>query len=120
MDNQIAIAYVNNYEGCHNEKLHEVARQIWQFCEERGIYIRASYITSKDNAIADFQSRAKADDSDWELNPKTFRHICDSFGHPSIDLFATHFQLSVRSFALGYLILSHFVLMRSLLNGNLP
>lgn len=89
VDNTTAIAYINRMGGCHQPELHCIARRIWQFCESRKLYIFASYITSKENYIADFQSRAEIDDSDWKLNPLLFSKICKVFGQPEIDLFAS-------------------------------
>ncbi|CAB0044290.1 unnamed protein product [Trichogramma brassicae] len=43
--------------GTHSKKLSLAAKEIWTWCEARKLWIFASYISSKDNAIADYESR---------------------------------------------------------------
>jgi len=90
VDNDTAISYINRYGGCHNEDLLRIAKRIWKFCEERQLFIFASYIKSKDNFKADANSRAQIDESEWILRSDCFQRIVNSFGSPQIDLFASH------------------------------
>lgn len=64
-------------------------RLLWQWCEVRDIWIEASYIPSKDNVVADEESRTLPTVTEWELNSRTFSAIIDVFGVPDIDLFAS-------------------------------
>ena len=41
------------------------------------------------NNIADLKSRYFYDNKEWSLNPYIFEQICEKFGKPEIDLFAT-------------------------------
>jgi hypothetical protein len=43
--------------GIQYPQLHKIAKQIWQWCEKRKIWLFASYIKSKDNKEADKESR---------------------------------------------------------------
>lgn len=53
------------------------------------MWIRASYIASKENVEADAASRNKNFDTEWELSNRYFDQIANNFGMPSVDLFTT-------------------------------
>lgn len=89
IDNTNAISYVNRMGGVRFLHLHKLTRDIWAFCEKRNIYIYASYISSRDNEIADAESRRLHPDTEWELSNRAFESIVNNFGNPEIDLFAT-------------------------------
>ena len=89
IDNTTAIAYINRMGGVKFEKYNSLAREIWQWAEERGIWLTASYITSEKNLVADQLSRMINPDAEWELCDKAFQFIVDSFGLTEIDLFAS-------------------------------
>lgn len=89
IDNTTAISYINRMGGVQYPKLNKVAKQIWQWCESRKIWIFASYIKSKDNKEADFESRNFNIDTEWELRQDCFNSIINVFGTPVVDLFAS-------------------------------
>ncbi|KAH9645108.1 hypothetical protein HF086_005653 [Spodoptera exigua] len=89
IDNTTAIAYINRMGGVQYPKLNRIAQQIWQWCENKNIWIFASYIKSKENKEADFESRNFNVDTEWELSHKIFNSIVKKFGQPNIDLFAS-------------------------------
>lgn len=89
IDNTTAISYINRMGGIQFPYLNTVSRNIWQWCEERGLYIFASYISSKENTVADAESRRVHSDVEWELADYAFRLICHRFKQPDIDLFAS-------------------------------
>lgn len=89
VDNTTALAYINRYGGCRSMGNHEWAKVIWKWCEARNNFIFASYISSKENVIADRASRENLDEYDYELDKKTFTRICMELGTPLIDLFAS-------------------------------
>lgn len=97
-DNTTAVAYVNNYGGCKSTKCHSIAKQIWTFCEQRNIFIFASYIHTSKNFIADSLSRMDSDSSDFMLNEKYFIQISDRFFMPEIDIFATNLSKKCETF----------------------
>lgn len=88
-DNTTAISYVNKYGGCRSGECHRVATDIWKFCEEKRIWVFASYISSKENVEADALSRWEVESNDFGLNLELFNNICNELGSPTIDLFAT-------------------------------
>ena len=57
-----------------------LARQIWNWCEERNIFLFASSIPSSENTIADQESRVICSDTEWCLSSSVFEIISDSFG----------------------------------------
>lgn len=91
VDNTTVIAYLNNQGGVHNVQCHCVAKAIWQFCEQKSIVLRATYIASRYNVEADKLSRLNSQDqSDFSLGQTYFNSICQEFFIPVIDLFASH------------------------------
>lgn len=99
VDNTTAISYVNRMGGIQYPHLNTVARQIWQWCETRQIWLFASYINTKDNKEADEESRRINLDIEWELSERVFENIVQSFGRPEIDLFASRTNTKCHLFA---------------------
>ncbi|KAI8428150.1 hypothetical protein MSG28_002397 [Choristoneura fumiferana] len=89
IDNTTAISYINRMGGVQFPHLNELARQIWQWCEKRNIWLFASYINTKDNVEADKESRRTNPDTEWELSSSAFFRITKELGQPNIDLFAS-------------------------------
>lgn len=89
IDNTTAISYVNKMGGVQHPNLHRIAKEIWQWCEVRDIWLFASYIKSEDNVEADRESRIKNIDTESELVDYAFCQAIEAFGNPEIDLFAT-------------------------------
>lgn len=89
IDNTTAISYINRMGGVQFIHLNSLAKEIWQWCEKRGIFIFASYIQSKENYIADAESRKAQPNIEFELADYAFQQIISTFGKPEIDLFAS-------------------------------
>lgn len=89
IDNVTAISCINKMGSVQYSHLNKITKDIWQWCERRNIFIFASYINTKDNFEADQLSRKKFEDTEWELNDKSFSEIINNFGIPDIDLFAS-------------------------------
>ncbi|ODM94400.1 putative enzymatic polyprotein, partial [Orchesella cincta] len=99
-DNTTAIAYINKFGGCHSAINHRIAKEIWRWCQNRNIWLYASYINTRENVIADAESRKEVDKNDYELDRKSFSYICSNFGMPELDLFASvHTKKCERFFA---------------------
>lgn len=90
VDNTTAISYINRMGSVKYPKLSFLARELWQWCERRDIWVQASYIPSACNSVADFESRILPSETEYELNNKIFRKIVRVFGEPQIDLFASY------------------------------
>ena len=89
VDNTTAMAYINRMGGIKFPKLNSLAREIWQWCESRNLHIFASYINTKENKIADAESRVLPSETEWELADWAFEKIKNELGEPDIDLFAS-------------------------------
>lgn len=99
IDNSTAIAYINKMGSVQHQALNQLSRLIWQWCEQKNIFLFASYIKSKDNVQADKASRMHlAKETEWELMDEAFRDIVEGFGMPDIDLFATSFNTKCKKF----------------------
>lgn len=89
IDNTTALSYVNRSGGVQYTHLNDIARDIWQWCEIRHIFVFASYIKFKENIEADEESRRINIDTEWKLSTSPFKQTVRHFGQPQIDLFAT-------------------------------
>lgn len=88
IDNITALAYINKMGGTKHKYLNQITRELWSWCEARGHWLFAEYVASKENS-ADEGSRLTNIDTEWQLANFAFNKICESFGKPSIDLFAS-------------------------------
>ncbi|XP_015123313.1 uncharacterized protein LOC107045524 [Diachasma alloeum] len=98
IDNTTAISYINRMGGIQILNLSKLAKEIWQWCERRNLWIFASYISSTDNSIADYESRRLEPETEFSLAPYAFEEICRSFGCPKIDLFASRSNTKCKRF----------------------
>lgn len=89
IDNTTALAYVNKFGSVQFPQLSSLSRQIWRWCEDRNIFIFASYISSLDNCVADAESRVADPDTEWSLSQEFFLRVVDFFGPFEVDLFAS-------------------------------
>lgn len=89
IDNTTAISYINHMGGIQIRNLSKLAKEIWQWCESRNLWIFASYVSSSDNNIADHESRRLEPEWEFGLAPFAFSKICRLFSNPEIDLFAS-------------------------------
>ena len=88
-DNTTAISYINKFGGCRSVSLNYLSRQIWLWCIHNKVSINAVHIPGLDNQIADTMSRKFSDNIEWSLDNQIFNHLCQAFGKPQIDLFAS-------------------------------
>ncbi|XP_057339462.1 uncharacterized protein LOC130676967 [Microplitis mediator] len=89
VDNTTTMAYINRMGGVRYAGLHKLAQEFWNWCEERRLWVHASYIPSEDNIEADRCSRIDNFDTEWELANYAFDMVVRNFGNLEIDLFAS-------------------------------
>lgn len=89
IDNTTAVSYINRMGGIKYIHRNSIARKIWKWCEQKQIYLFASYIRSDHNVIADQESRRTHSEIKCEINDIYFEKIRETFGSPEIDLFAS-------------------------------
>lgn len=75
IDNTTAISYINRMGGVRFEKLSDLAKTIWEWYEEREIFIFASYISSRENVEANFESQRSNKETEFELADVAVRKI---------------------------------------------
>lgn len=89
IDNTTAIAYINKMGGIRFINLSKIAKTIWNWCEQRNIWLYASYIRSELNGEADFESRRLEPETEFQLADDVFQTIIQKFSRPEVDLFAS-------------------------------
>lgn len=89
IDNTTALAYINKFGSMQYPHLSTISRQIWRWCEDRNIFIFASYIASIENSIADAESRRTDPETEWSLSEEVFHRIARTLGPFDVDLFAS-------------------------------
>ena len=98
MNNTTAISYINKMGGPTSLVLSSLAFDLWQWCLERSIAVEAHHLPGRLNIIADFESRAHPDSSDWKLDPSIFQGINNKWGPFTIDLFASRLTTQLPRF----------------------
>jgi len=102
VDNMTAVAYINNMGGTHSLLCNNTAREIWNWCIERNIWLTACHIPGIQNDLADKLSRKFSDRTEWKLNPQVFKMLCEAWGRPDIDLFASRHNYQIKPFVSWY------------------
>lgn len=97
-DNSTAVSYLNKKGGVHSPKCLEMAQKIWDYAEKLNLKLCAAHIPGKHNFLADMYSRRFKDNTEWELNPSIFTFICEQWGTPHIDLFASRLNNKCQKF----------------------
>ena len=98
IDNTTAIAYINHMGGTKSHDCNELAKEMWEWCIERKIWVTACHLPGVLNTVADRRSREFRDQTEWELDRKVFQQICAHFGTPHIDLFASRLNTKLDRF----------------------
>ena len=75
LDNQTAVAYINNMGGTVSPQLTDLAKALWLWALSRDIVLSAEHILGTMNCIADMESRTLRDRTDWKLHPQIFNQI---------------------------------------------
>lgn len=100
VDNMVTLHVINNMGTCKNDELNLIAKQIWIFAYERGLWLSTEYVASEDNQ-ADAPSREPSInmDAEWMLNTSAFQKATKELGfYPTIDLFATRHNCQLKKF----------------------
>lgn len=88
IDNTTAVAYINHMGGSKSKDCNEQAKQIWDWCIERSIWLSAVHLPGVQNTIADRKSRHFEEGTEWMLDTDVFKILQLQFD-PAIDLFAS-------------------------------
>ena len=96
-DNTTAVAWINE-QTAPTELEFSIVKQIWNFAALKKLKIYASYIESKKNTIADFESRNVKNNLEWALKDYIFTKVKIKPGQPTIHLFAPMRNSKVKTF----------------------
>ncbi|XP_063921239.1 uncharacterized protein LOC135136041 [Zophobas morio] len=107
-DNTTVLSYINRMGSIQYPALSNLARDIWEFCEERNLWFFASMINSGKDTVADSEVRVACcvartnlqqvrvtscvplpEETEYELSDGAFNQITLRFGAPQIDFFAS-------------------------------
>lgn len=72
--------------------------KFWLWCEKINFWIFTSYIRSRDNIEADFESGHLEQETEYSLSWLSFSDISSRLGEPAIDLFATRVNAKCKDF----------------------
>ena len=89
LDNTCSVAYLNHQGGMRSVYCDKLANSIWEFCQQRNLWITAAHLPGQLNTLADEKSRIFDDKTEWKLNAQVFQQIVGKFVTPEIDLFAS-------------------------------
>ena len=98
IDNTTAVAYINNMGGSHSLGCNAKAREIWLWCISRHIWVTAVHLPGHMNTEADLASRSFHDQTEWQLNPNTFKDIVKTLFKPEIDLFVSRLNFQIEPY----------------------
>ena len=89
-DNRTTVAYIEHMGGSKSPKCNTLAKQLWEWCIERSIWLSVSHLPGVQNVVADRKSRVFDEQTEWMLDRQVFHKICESLQFdPEIDLFAS-------------------------------
>ena len=98
-DNTTTVAYVNAMGGIKSADCNDLAKQIWQWCREREIWLSACHIPGSTNVDADTESRNTNSSTEWSLHSDVFADINKMWGPFHVDLFASRLNFKVSTYA---------------------
>ena len=98
-DNSTAIAYINHMGGIKPLECDTLAKELWEFCISRNMWLSPAYIPGKINTIADKLSREFNDQTGWMLKTSIFQQITQKMlFFPDVDLFASRLNHQVDNY----------------------
>lgn len=75
-----------------------IATEIWERCITTRNWLTAAHIPGLLNVDADEASRKFNDRTEWELHNDTFDALCEQWGRPDIDLFASRLNFKLERY----------------------
>ena len=75
--------------GCKSPCSNKIEHDVWEWASIRNLWLSAAHIPGVHNVIADSESRNFRDYSEGMISDKIFKNLCNLWGKPDIDLFAT-------------------------------
>ena len=97
-DSTTALAYVKNMGGTKSDDCQIQAKQIWNWAQEHDSWLSITHIPGVDNVLADLRSRKFKDHLEWSVNIGIFEDMCQTFGSPEVDLFASRLNAKLTKY----------------------
>ena len=97
-DNTTAISYIDKKGGLKSHDCNKIANEIRIWGTSTDLHKSAANIPSKYNFEADKHSRKFHDATEWQLNPKIYKAVYDTFGTPKIDLFSSRINRQTKKY----------------------
>lgn len=72
-DNPTAVSAINHMRTSHSHSCNFMAKEIWEWCLERNIWISVAHIPGTQNFVADFECHRNEKEAEWMLAP-SFLH----------------------------------------------
>lgn len=89
-DNTTAVNILNHMGTSHSDPCNSVAKEVWEWCIARKIWLSVAHIPGKQNLVADFESRRNRRESEWKLDKVSLLNALETLAFkPDIDLFAS-------------------------------
>ena len=96
VDNTTAMNIINKMGSSHSNNCNSLAKEMWEWCIGKTIWVSAAHIPGSLNFVADFESRHIAKASEWMLNKTKLDGALQTLDFmPEIDLFASHINHQV-------------------------
>ena len=98
LDNTTAIYAINQMGSCKSNLINKIAKNMWVFALDKGIWLSAVYVPSKDNE-ADKPSRRVLNDSEFMLNKDIYKQLISMINfEPKIDIMASRVNFQVKPY----------------------
>ena len=97
IDNTTAVCYINAMGG-RKRGCNDITRKILMWCKDRNIWVTAAYLPGEQNVEADAQSRLIHENTEWSLNQDVFNQLCELWGKPEVDLFASRINYKLKPY----------------------
>jgi len=98
-DNTTVVAYLANQGGTRSSLLCGLSWQVLSLCHHLGVTLSVRHIPGRLNVVADSLSRQiQPVNTEWCLHHNVFRHLCNVWDRPHVDLFATHINRLLPTF----------------------
>lgn len=97
-DNMTAKAYVNQQGRTRIRTLNKEEACVIQWVEIHVKLLKVVHVPGQTNYLVDSLTTEKLDENKWSLNKEVFALICERFGDPEVEVFATSHNSQVPFF----------------------
>ena len=84
--------------GIKSPECNSLAKQIWQWCIQKDIWLSAAHIPGSENQ-ADFESRNFKESTEWKLDENVVQKVFKIWDMPVIDMFASRLNKQINRYA---------------------